>query len=191
MTARPTTSASAVSTTCSIVGRNVNILVLDTEVYSNTGGQASKATSRRRRQVRRLGQGQRQEGPRRHRPGLRQRLRRRDRHRRQRPAGDQGNARSRRLARAVLVIAYSTCIAHGIDMATSMSHQKDAVRSGYWPLYRFQPSEAEHASVQARLQAAVEYRSPSSSPARPASPCWLVLTPSGRAPAPPRPGRRR
>ncbi len=43
-----------------------------------------------------------------------------------------------------LVIAYSTCIAHGIDMATSMSHQKDAVRSGYWPLYRFQPSEAEH-----------------------------------------------
>jgi pyruvate-ferredoxin/flavodoxin oxidoreductase len=43
-----------------------------------------------------------------------------------------------------LVIAYSTCIAHGIDMTTSMSHQKDAVRSGYWPLYRFQPSEAEH-----------------------------------------------
>ena len=43
-----------------------------------------------------------------------------------------------------LVIAYSTCIAHGINMATSMSHQKDAVRSGYWPLYRFQPSDAEH-----------------------------------------------
>ena len=39
-----------------------------------------------------------------------------------------------------LVIAYSTCIAHGIDMRTSMSHQRDAVRSGYWPLYRFQPS---------------------------------------------------
>jgi pyruvate-ferredoxin/flavodoxin oxidoreductase len=43
-----------------------------------------------------------------------------------------------------LVIAYSTCIAHGIDMAKSMSHQKDAVRSGYWPLYRLRPSEAEH-----------------------------------------------
>ena len=43
-----------------------------------------------------------------------------------------------------LVIAYSTCIAHGIDMSKSMSHQKDAVKSGYWPLYRFQPSEAEH-----------------------------------------------
>jgi pyruvate-ferredoxin/flavodoxin oxidoreductase len=41
------------------------------------------------------------------------------------------------------VIAYSTCIAHGIDMGKSMSHQKDAVRSGYWPLYRFQPSEVE------------------------------------------------
>jgi pyruvate-ferredoxin/flavodoxin oxidoreductase len=39
------------------------------------------------------------------------------------------------------VIAYSTCIAHGIDMAKSMSHQKDAVKSGYWPLYRFHPSE--------------------------------------------------
>jgi pyruvate-ferredoxin/flavodoxin oxidoreductase len=42
-----------------------------------------------------------------------------------------------------LVIAYSTCIAHGIDMATSMSHQKDAVRSGYWPLYRFAPSDGD------------------------------------------------
>jgi len=40
-----------------------------------------------------------------------------------------------------LVIAYSTCIAHGIDMSKSMTHQKDAVKSGYWPLYRFQPSE--------------------------------------------------
>ena len=38
-----------------------------------------------------------------------------------------------------LLIAYSTCIAHGIDMATSMSHQSDAVASGYWPLYRFRP----------------------------------------------------
>jgi len=42
-----------------------------------------------------------------------------------------------------LVIAYSTCIAHGIDMSKSMSHQKDAVQSGYWPLYRFHPSDAE------------------------------------------------
>ena len=42
-----------------------------------------------------------------------------------------------------LVIAYSTCIAHGIDMSKSMSHQKDAVKSGYWPLYRFHPSEED------------------------------------------------
>ena len=43
-----------------------------------------------------------------------------------------------------LIIAYSTCIAHGIDMTTSMAHQKEAVKSGYWPLYRFRPSAAEH-----------------------------------------------
>ena len=43
-TAGPTTSAMAASITCSRAGRNVNVLVLDTEVYSNTGGQASKAT---------------------------------------------------------------------------------------------------------------------------------------------------
>ena len=42
-----------------------------------------------------------------------------------------------------LVIAYSTCIAHGIDMSKSMSHQKDAVKSGYWPLYRFQPTATD------------------------------------------------
>ena len=41
------------------------------------------------------------------------------------------------------MIAYSTCIAHGIDMTKSMTHQKDAVRSGYWPLYRFHPPLAE------------------------------------------------
>jgi pyruvate-ferredoxin/flavodoxin oxidoreductase len=38
-----------------------------------------------------------------------------------------------------LVIAYSTCIAHGFDMAGSMAHQRDAVRSGHWPLYRYHP----------------------------------------------------
>ncbi|MBT8197195.1 MAG: pyruvate:ferredoxin (flavodoxin) oxidoreductase, partial [Acidimicrobiia bacterium] len=47
-----------------------------------------------------------------------------------------------------LIIAYSTCIAHGIDMGTSMSHQKELVESGYWPLYRFEPDlidEGKHA----------------------------------------------
>ena len=42
-----------------------------------------------------------------------------------------------------LIIAYSTCIAHGIDMETSMSHQGDAVATGYWPLYRFRPDQAK------------------------------------------------
>jgi pyruvate-ferredoxin/flavodoxin oxidoreductase len=41
------------------------------------------------------------------------------------------------------VIAYSHCIAHGIDMSTGMSHQKEAVASGYWPLWRFDPAAAE------------------------------------------------
>ena len=38
-----------------------------------------------------------------------------------------------------LVIAYSHCIAHGIDMSQGMRHQKDAVKTGYWPLYRYDP----------------------------------------------------
>jgi pyruvate-ferredoxin/flavodoxin oxidoreductase len=44
-----------------------------------------------------------------------------------------------------LVLAYSTCIAHGFDMRNSMHQQRDAVKSGYWPLYRFRPQEDEHA----------------------------------------------
>ncbi len=43
-----------------------------------------------------------------------------------------------------LVLAYSTCIAHGFDMRDSMTHQRDAVKSGYWPLYRFRPTAEEH-----------------------------------------------
>jgi pyruvate-ferredoxin/flavodoxin oxidoreductase len=42
-----------------------------------------------------------------------------------------------------IILAYSTCIAHGIEMSTSMTHQKEAVTSGYWPLYRFHPSPEE------------------------------------------------
>jgi pyruvate-ferredoxin/flavodoxin oxidoreductase len=38
-----------------------------------------------------------------------------------------------------LILAYSHCIAHGIDMRAAMSHQRDAVASGYWPLYRYRP----------------------------------------------------
>ena len=39
-----------------------------------------------------------------------------------------------------LIIAYSQCIAHGIDMSKGMNQQKLAVESGYWPLYRFDPT---------------------------------------------------
>jgi pyruvate-ferredoxin/flavodoxin oxidoreductase len=42
-----------------------------------------------------------------------------------------------------LVIAYSHCIEHGIDMAQGMAHQVAAVKSGYWPLWRFDPRKAE------------------------------------------------
>ncbi|MEX2183004.1 MAG: pyruvate:ferredoxin (flavodoxin) oxidoreductase [Chloroflexota bacterium] len=122
-------------------GRNVNILVLDTEVYSNTGGQASKATPRAavaKFAAAGKGTGKKDLGA---------------------IARSYGNvfvaqvamgANDAQTTRALLeaaawpgpslVIAYSTCIAHGIDMSLSMSHQKDAVRSGYWPLYRFHPS---------------------------------------------------
>jgi len=50
-----------------------------------------------------------------------------------------------RTGRAYHLVDYSTCIAHGIDMATSMTHQKAAVASGYWPLYRYHPSPVEGA----------------------------------------------
>ena len=125
-------------------GRNVNVLVLDTEVYSNTGGQASKATPRgavAKFAAAGKGTGKKDLGA---------------------IARAYGNvyvaqismgANELQTTKALveadawpgpsLVIAYSTCIAHGIDMSKSMTHQKDAVKSGYWPLYRFQPSEAD------------------------------------------------
>ena len=125
-------------------GRNVNVLVLDTEVYSNTGGQASKATPRgavakfaaagKSRGKKDLGAVARAYG---------------DVYVAQIAMGANDAQAAKALLEAdawpgpSLVIAYSTCIAHGIEMSKSMSHQKDAVRSGYWPLYRFHPSDTE------------------------------------------------
>jgi pyruvate-ferredoxin/flavodoxin oxidoreductase len=125
-------------------GRNVNILVLDTEVYSNTGGQASKATPRgavakfaaagKDATKKDLGAIARAYG---------------NVYVAQIAVGANDVQAVKALLEAdawpgpSLVIAYSTCIAHGIDMSKSMTHQKDAVRSGYWPLYRFQPTESE------------------------------------------------
>ena len=127
------------------IGRNVNILVLDTEVYSNTGGQASKATPRSA--VAKFTAGGKSVG-------------KKDLGAIARAYGNVYVAQiaigandiqaTKALLEAAawpgpsLVIAYSTCIAHGIDMSQSMSHMKDAVRSGYWPLYRFSPSDAAH-----------------------------------------------
>jgi pyruvate-ferredoxin/flavodoxin oxidoreductase len=125
-------------------GRNVNVLVLDTEVYSNTGGQASKSTPRAavakfaargkaspkkdlgmlamaygNVYVARVAMG----------------------------ANDQQTLHAFIEAEAYdgpsLIIAYSHCIAHGIDMSKGLEQQKLAVQSGYWPLYRYNPLLAE------------------------------------------------
>jgi len=125
-------------------GRDVNVLVLDTEVYSNTGGQASKATQRgavakfaaagKSTAKKDLGAIARAYG---------------NVYVAQVSMGGNELQTTKALLEAdawpgpSLVIAYSTCIAHGIDMSRSMTHQKDAVKSGYWPLYRFHPSEVD------------------------------------------------
>jgi pyruvate-ferredoxin/flavodoxin oxidoreductase len=125
------------------LGRNVNLLVLDTEVYSNTGGQASKATPRAAVAkfaaqgkafpkkdlgmiamaygyvyVARVAMG----------------------------ASDQQTLRAFLEADAYdgpsLIIAYSHCINHGYDLVHGLEQQKLAVQSGFWPLYRFNPTLA-------------------------------------------------
>jgi len=122
-------------------GRNVNMIVLDTEVYSNTGGQSSKATPRAA--VARFAANGK---------GL--------------PKKDLGliamsygyvyvariamGASDQQTLTALLeadayegpslVIAYSHCINHGIDMRKGLEQQKLAVQSGYWPLYRYNPA---------------------------------------------------
>ncbi|MBW2736657.1 MAG: 4Fe-4S dicluster domain-containing protein, partial [Deltaproteobacteria bacterium] len=131
-------------------GRNVNCLVLDTEVYSNTGGQASKATPRAA--IAKFAAGGKPTGKKD--LGM--------------IAMAYGNvyvaqiamgANQRQTTRALLeaeaydgpslIIAYSTCIAHGINMLYSQSHMKEAVQSGFWPLYRFMPHhKAEGAPFQ-------------------------------------------
>ncbi|HLZ36382.1 MAG TPA: thiamine pyrophosphate-dependent enzyme, partial [Mycobacteriales bacterium] len=126
-------------------GVDVNILVLDTEVYSNTGGQASKATSRgavakfatagKTTPKKDLGALAMQYG---------------NVYVAQVALGANEVQTVRALMEAAahpgpsLILAYSTCIAHGFDMRLSMYHERDAVKSGYWPLYRFAPGEEEH-----------------------------------------------
>jgi pyruvate-ferredoxin/flavodoxin oxidoreductase len=124
-------------------GRNVNVLVLDTEVYSNTGGQASKATGLGA--VAKFAAGGK--------PSAKKDL--------GRMAMTYGNVYVAQIAmgandahtvRAILeaeaydgpsmIIAYSHCIAHGIDMAKGLEQQKLAADSGYWTLYRYNPTLA-------------------------------------------------
>lgn len=121
-------------------GRNVNLLVLDTEVYSNTGGQASKSTPR----------------------GAVARFAASGKSLSKKDLGlmaiaygyvyvarvamgysDQHTLKSFIEAESYngpsLIIAYSHCISHGIDMAKGLDQQKLAVQSGLWPLYRYDP----------------------------------------------------
>ncbi len=122
-------------------GRNVNILVLDTEVYSNTGGQASKATPRGA--VAKFAAGGK--------GGMKKDLGLAamsygDVYVAQIALGSSDIQTVKALLEAdawpgvSLVIAYSTCIAHGFDMSQSMTQQKLAVQSGHWPLYRYRPA---------------------------------------------------
>ncbi len=125
-------------------GRNVNALVLDTEVYSNTGGQMSKATPMAA--VARFAAGGK--------PLPRKDL--------GMLAMTYGNiyvaqialgANPAQTVRAFveadayngpsLIIAYSHCIAHGINMTRGLENQKKAVQCGFWPLYRFNPELKE------------------------------------------------
>ena len=122
-------------------GRNVNVLVLDTEVYSNTGGQASKSTPRAC--VAKFAAGGKQ--GRKKDLGL--------------MAISYGNVYVAQVAMGAsaqqtldafleaeahdgpsLIIAYSHCIAHGIDMRFGMRQQKLAVECAHWPLYRYRPA---------------------------------------------------
>src|SRR5437764_692122 len=121
-------------------GRNVKVLVLDTEVYSNTGGQSSKSTPRGA--VAKFANGGK--------PARKKDL--------GLMAMTYGNiyvasvamgAKDEHTLKALLeaeaydgpalIIAYSHCIAHGIDMAKGMQNQKAAVDSGQWLLYRYNP----------------------------------------------------
>ncbi|HUW56848.1 MAG TPA: thiamine pyrophosphate-dependent enzyme, partial [Planctomycetota bacterium] len=121
-------------------GRDINVLVLDSEVYSNTGGQMSKATplgavakfayAGKRAPKKDLGLMLMTYG---------------NVYVAQVAMGANDNQAVKAFIEAEsypgpsIIIAYSHCIAHGHDMGTGMKMQKLAVETGYWPLYRFDP----------------------------------------------------
>jgi pyruvate-ferredoxin/flavodoxin oxidoreductase len=122
-------------------GRNVNVLVLDTEVYSNTGGQMSKATP--------LGASAKF-------ASAGKRIGKKDLALQAIAYGDVyvaqvamgSNPQQTLLAMREaeeyrgpsLILAYSHCIAHGYDLANGLTQQKLATQSGYWPLIRYNPA---------------------------------------------------
>jgi len=133
-------------------GRNVNILVLDTEVYSNTGGQASKATPRAA--IAKFAAGGKKTGKK----DLGQiAMAYGDVYVGQIAMGANPTQTVKTIAEAEehrgvsLVIAYSPCIAHGLDMRYQLSHQKAATDSGYWPLYRYDPARESKGDPGLRL----------------------------------------
>ena len=124
-------------------GKNVNVLVLDTEVYSNTGGQQSKATpmcasakfaasgkATNKKDLALMAMAYGSVYVARVAFG----------------AKDAQTVKAFQEAESYpgpsLIIAYSSCIAHGYDMAHSLDQQKLAVETGYWPLFRFDPRRA-------------------------------------------------
>jgi pyruvate-ferredoxin/flavodoxin oxidoreductase len=124
-------------------GRNVNIMVLDTEVYSNTGGQASKSTPRGA--IAKFASGGKS-GPKKDMALLAMTYGNVYVARIAMGANDVQTLRALREAEAYqgtsLVIAYSHCIAHGFNLGFGMDQQKAAVQSGHWPLMRYNPDLA-------------------------------------------------
>ena len=136
-------------------GQNVNILVLDTEVYSNTGGQKSKATPLGA--VAKFASG----GKANSKKDLAL------------LAMDYGNVYVAHVAYAgkdtqtlsafleaeahdgpSLIIAYSPCIAHGVDLSNNHRQQNLAVKSGHWPLFRFDPAKIKQGKNPMHLDSA-------------------------------------
>ncbi len=125
-------------------GRNVNVLVLDTEVYSNTGGQMSKATPRAA--VAKFAAGGKTL-PKKDLAMLAMTYGNVYVARVAMGANDTQTIKAFREAEAYdgpsLIIAYSHCIAHGYDLRYGAEQQKRAVESAYWPLLRYNPNLAK------------------------------------------------
>jgi pyruvate-ferredoxin/flavodoxin oxidoreductase len=134
-------------------GRNVNILVLDTEVYSNTGGQQSKATpmgasakfaasgkATNKKDLALMAMAYGSVYVARVAFG----------------AKDAQTVKAFQEAEAYpgpsLIIAFSHCIAHGYDLAQGLEQQKLAVESGYWPIFRFDPRRLDRGESALQLE---------------------------------------